>query len=96
MIITKANGKEHLGEVMCLPIAKVKAKEDLQIFICSRFRADGALGPQIKKARACIPWKFGCARSEAAAEIAIASDGKSLVVSKRGDDRGLANKQSEP
>ena len=33
MIIAKANAKEHLGEFICLSIAKANAKTNLQIFL---------------------------------------------------------------
>ena len=41
MLITKAIAKENLGDYICLSITKKK------IFICNRFRADGALSTSI-------------------------------------------------
>ena len=68
MTITKANAKENLGELICLSIAKAKAKYNLQIFICNYFRADGTIwlkkmaysqnrgGPAISEYL--IPWGY--------------------------------------
>ena len=41
MIITKANVKENLAELICLSITKAKAKQNPQIFICNIFCEDG-------------------------------------------------------
>ena len=41
-IITKANAKENPGEFICLSTTmRAKAKSNLQIFMCNRFRTDG-------------------------------------------------------
>ena len=46
MTIAKANAKIILGEFIYHSIAKAKAKKiNLQVFICNRFRADGATPP---------------------------------------------------
>ena len=41
MTITKANTKENQGEFFRLSITEAKAKQNLQIFICNHFCADG-------------------------------------------------------
>ena len=45
MLIMKASVKDNLGEFTVLSITKAeaKAKQNPQIFICDRFRADGIL-----------------------------------------------------
>ena len=40
-MITKATVKENLGELMCLSIAKTKARNNLLIFICNQCGEDG-------------------------------------------------------
>ena len=41
MFIRKANAKENLGDVVCLPITKAKTRENPQIFICNRIGMAG-------------------------------------------------------
>ena len=45
MTMTKAKAKENLGEFICLSISKAITNENLQIFICNHFRADGYFFP---------------------------------------------------